>query len=117
MNIKNFDSCSRRANEKKEELMPWQTSKILKTRVDQESIIPDPSESSVHGKEIHVAKQHQTQKEVCTVEIIFYSKNTSSFFRFRYKVTKKYTERLLLRRRPKWNTPVRIRTEWSKEKS
>lgn len=45
--------------------MPWQTSKILKTRVDQEPIIPDPSESSVHGKEIHVAKQRQTQKEVC----------------------------------------------------
>lgn len=54
-----------RATEKKEELMPWQTSKILKARVDQEPIIPDPSESSVHGKEIHVAKQKQTQKEVC----------------------------------------------------
>lgn len=26
--------------------------------------IPDPSESTVHGKEIHVAKQKQTQKEV-----------------------------------------------------
>lgn len=45
--------------------MPWQKSKILKSRVDNEqTIIPDPSESSVHGKEIHVAKQQQTQKEV-----------------------------------------------------
>lgn len=26
--------------------------------------IPDPSESTVHGKEIHVAKQRQTQKEI-----------------------------------------------------
>lgn len=26
--------------------------------------IPDPSESTVHGKEVHVAKQKQTQKEV-----------------------------------------------------
>ena len=25
---------------------------------------PEPSESSIHGKEVHVAKQKQTQKEV-----------------------------------------------------
>lgn len=47
--------------------MPWQTSKILKARVEKDqTAIPDPSESSVHGKEIHVAKQQQTQKEVRT---------------------------------------------------
>jgi len=51
--------------DKKEELMPWQKTKLLKARGDQSpQIIPDPSESSVHGKEIHVAKQQQTQKEV-----------------------------------------------------
>lgn len=44
--------------------MPWQTTKILKSRDDKDQPIPDPSESSIHGKEIHVAKQHQTQKEV-----------------------------------------------------
>lgn len=45
--------------------MPWQKSKILKSRTENEqTVIPDPSESSVHGKEIHVAKQQQTQKEV-----------------------------------------------------
>lgn len=45
--------------------MPWQTTKLLKARGDQgQQIIPDPSESSVHGKEIHVARQQQTQKEV-----------------------------------------------------
>lgn len=54
-----------RVKEKKEELMPWQKSKILKSRTDnEETVIPDPSESSVHGKEIHVSKQQQTQKEV-----------------------------------------------------
>lgn len=47
--------------------MPWQTQKLLKSRVDQNQSIPDPSESSVHGKEIHVAKQQQTQKEVSTI--------------------------------------------------
>lgn len=47
--------------------MPWQT-KILKARADHDQqIIPDPSESAVHGKEIHVAKQQQTQKEVSKV--------------------------------------------------
>lgn len=52
--------------------MPWQTTKILKSRVaDHEPTIPDPSESSVHGKEIHVAKQQQTQKEVNTNEIFW----------------------------------------------
>lgn len=45
--------------------MPWQTTKILKSRNQDQQIIPDPSESAVHGKEIHVAKQQQTQKEVC----------------------------------------------------
>lgn len=45
--------------------MPWQKTKLLKARGgDQSQQIPDPSESSVHGKEIHVAKQQQTQKEV-----------------------------------------------------
>lgn len=45
--------------------MPWQTQKLLKSRVEKnQSAIPDPSESSVHGKEIHVAKQKQIQKEV-----------------------------------------------------
>jgi len=54
-----------RDKDKKEELMPWQKTKLLKARDDQsQQIIPDPSESSVHGKEIHVAKQQQTQKEV-----------------------------------------------------
>lgn len=54
-----------RVKDKKEELMPWQTTKLLKARGDQSpQIIPDPSESAVHGKEIHVAKQQQTQKEV-----------------------------------------------------
>lgn len=53
----------------KEELMPWQT-KILKARADHDQqIIPDPSESAVHGKEIHVAKQKQTQKEVSNNKI------------------------------------------------
>lgn len=28
------------------------------------SLPPDPSESAVHGREVHVAKQKQTQKEV-----------------------------------------------------
>lgn len=47
--------------------MPWQT-KILKARADHNNQIPpDPSESSVHGKEVHVAKQKQTQKEVCFI--------------------------------------------------
>lgn len=52
--------------DKKEELMPWQKTKLLKARGGDQSqqIIPDPSESSVHGKEVHVAKQQQTQKEV-----------------------------------------------------
>jgi hypothetical protein len=27
---------------------------------------PEPSESAIHGREVHVAKQKQTQKEVCT---------------------------------------------------
>lgn len=27
---------------------------------------PQPSESAIHGREVHVAKQKQTQKEVCT---------------------------------------------------
>ncbi|XP_050422457.1 titin isoform X5 [Adelges cooleyi] len=50
--------------EKKEELMPWQT-KILKARADHDSqFVPDPSESSVHGKEVHVSTQKQTQKEI-----------------------------------------------------
>lgn len=50
--------------------MPWQTTKILKSRVaEHEPTMPDPSESSVHGKEIHVAKQQQTQKEVSTTEV------------------------------------------------
>lgn len=54
-----------RVKDKKEELMPWQKTKILKSRVSQDQqLIPDPSESSVHGKEVHVAKQKQTQKEV-----------------------------------------------------
>lgn len=44
--------------------MPWQTIKLLKSRVDNDLSIPEPSESSVHGKEIYVAKQQQTQKEV-----------------------------------------------------
>lgn len=56
-----------RVKDKKEELMPWQKTKILKSRVSQDQqLIPDPSESSVHGKEVHVAKQKQTQKEVST---------------------------------------------------
>lgn len=56
-----------RVKDKKEELMPWQKSKILKSQVDQDQqFIPDPSESSVHGKEVHIAKQQQTQKEVIT---------------------------------------------------
>lgn len=72
-----------RVKEKKEELMPWQTSKILKTRVDQEqTVIPDPSESSVHGKEIHVAKQQQTQKEVGLGEMVLLKKRCANFFKF-----------------------------------
>lgn len=44
--------------------MPWQTKNILKNRDDKEQPIPDPSESAVHGREVHVSKQKQTQKEV-----------------------------------------------------
>lgn len=56
--------------DRKEELMPWQTIKLMKSRGDTDQSIPDPSESSVHGKEIHVAKQQQTQKEVSYNEFI-----------------------------------------------
>lgn len=58
-----------RVKEKQVELMPWQTTKILKSRDDKDQPIPDPSESSIHGKEIHVAKQQQTQKEVSINEL------------------------------------------------
>lgn len=69
------------------ELMPWQKSKILKSRrqtdqsetsedtevtesevVERKKSVPEPHESKVHGKEVYVQKQKQTQKEV----IIFF---------------------------------------------
>ncbi|XP_023947919.2 titin [Bicyclus anynana] len=46
--------------EQSEEVVDKQTQK----RIIQKPKIPDPSESTVHGKEVHVAKQKQTQKEV-----------------------------------------------------
>ena len=40
------------------------------TSVDSQKVTrgfpPQPSESAIHGREVHVAKQKQTQKEVCT---------------------------------------------------
>lgn len=49
-------------SEKTEELQPWQTNKVLKPRGERGT--PQPTETSIHGKEIHVNKQKQTQKEV-----------------------------------------------------
>jgi len=98
--------------------MPSQTTKLLKARGDQSpQIIPDPSESSVHGKEIHVAKQQQTQKEVC--KHLNYSNLLSitySNLSHRYKAIKKYVEKLLPLRRLKWNTHKKTKKGWSKEK-
>jgi hypothetical protein len=73
-----------RAKNKQEELMPWQTTKLLKSRVDQNQSIPDPSESSVHGKEVHVAKQQQTQKEVSIRNLKFTSVIKCSLIFFLY---------------------------------
>lgn len=84
--------------------MPWQTQKLLKSRVDNnQTTIPDPSESSVHGKEIHVAKQQQTQKEVRYPVMIlttYLSTHNTVIFLIlllfcilRYKATKKFIER------------------------
>jgi hypothetical protein len=39
------------------------------TSIDSQKVtaVPlEPSESAIHGREVHVAKQKQTQKEVCT---------------------------------------------------
>lgn len=94
--------------------MPWQTTKLLKSRIDKDQSIPDPSESSVHGKEIHIAKQQQTQKEV------IYNKFSNldnlltmyllSYFS-RHKVTQKFIERLLPLKPQKWNIPVKTKKE------
>lgn len=38
------------------------------TSIDSQKVTgipPEPSESAIHGREVHVAKQKQTQKEVC----------------------------------------------------
>jgi hypothetical protein len=62
--------------EKKEELMPWQTKDVLKTRQAQPPS-PGPTGTGLHSKEVHVSKQKQTQKEVRIRQQI------SAFFRIR----------------------------------
>ncbi|CAH0765342.1 unnamed protein product [Bemisia tabaci] len=75
------------------ELMPWQKSKILKSRrqtdqsetsedtevtesevVERKKSVPEPHESKVHGKEVYVQKQKQTQKEKPSKPPIFTKK-------------------------------------------
>lgn len=48
------------------------------TSIDSQKVTgipPEPSESAIHGREVHVAKQKQTQKEVCieTLYIVYTS--------------------------------------------
>lgn len=62
-----------------EQKLEWQTKALKKTKRAEEQqsevevtetqkpmqrAVPEPSESAIHGKEVHVAKQKQTQKEV-----------------------------------------------------
>ena len=44
--------------------MPWQVKALSRKQQSQEQIEPSESASGVHGKEVHVSKQKQTQKEV-----------------------------------------------------
>jgi len=50
------------------------------TSVDSQKVTrgfpPQPSESAIHGREVHVAKQKQTQKEVCTIVVLHCSVHT-----------------------------------------
>jgi len=53
------------------------------TSVDSQKVTggfpPEPSESAIHGREVHVAKQKQTQKEVCTHSFFLHILQRSSW--------------------------------------
>lgn len=80
--------------------------------------VPPEGESSVHGREVHVAKQKQTQKEVCVfytvVAVLHFLLNEALCVHewcmccCRLLETQKSPVRLLLLRLLRWNTRERL---------